>query len=85
VHWPSRDSPYLLLASVSIGANDDYDLTELPTEHIYTLKLDGLGDDQAMSFNASLECLTRIAPSADTFVHAPFVRYSLLLTSFVVC
>jgi hypothetical protein len=78
VHWPSRSLPFLLLASVSIGTNDSYDLTELPTEHIYALKLNGLSGDPLASFDTSLECMTRATSGSDTFV-----RY-YLFRSFVV-
>jgi hypothetical protein len=78
VHWPTHESPALLLASVSIGVNYGYNFTELSTEHIYALKLGSLGGDNAISFDASLECLARYPPSSYTSLPAPFVRYSFV-------
>ncbi|PPQ85730.1 hypothetical protein CVT25_003108 [Psilocybe cyanescens] len=40
IHEPSQDRPYLLLSSVSAGANPAYEFVELSTEHIYSLNLE---------------------------------------------
>ncbi|KAI0249563.1 asparagine synthase-domain-containing protein [Lactifluus subvellereus] len=76
VHWPSRELPYLLLASVAIGTNDGYHLTELSTEHIYVLNIDSLGG-QTTSFGVSLECLSRLAPSGNTSARTERVNQAL--------
>jgi asparagine synthetase B (glutamine-hydrolysing) len=83
VHWPSRELPYLLLASVSVGTNDGYDLTELSTEHIYVLDLNSLDGGQTTSFDVSLKCLSRFVPSGDTSVHPSFVCCSLVISFLV--
>lgn len=42
IHKPTTNRPYLLLSSVSAGANPAYDFVELSTEHIYSLDLASL-------------------------------------------
>ncbi|KJA26137.1 hypothetical protein HYPSUDRAFT_37019 [Hypholoma sublateritium FD-334 SS-4] len=39
IHEPTGELPYLLLASVSTGANVAYNFTELSTEHLYSLDI----------------------------------------------
>jgi hypothetical protein len=67
----------LLLASVSIGTNDGYDLTELSTEYIYALDLNCLSGDPPTTLDSYLECLPRLTPSDDNSARAKFVRVSL--------
>ena len=77
MQWPTSELPHLLLASVSIGVNDGYDLIELPTEYIYALDLNGLSGNSPASLDSCLECLSRLTPSGDDSAHAAFVRVSL--------
>jgi len=72
VHWPDSKLPRLLLASVSIGTSDGYDLTELSTEHIYTLDLDGFSGTPTMPLDTYLKCLPRLDDS--DFACVPFTR-----------
>ncbi|KAF8973774.1 asparagine synthase-domain-containing protein [Flammula alnicola] len=39
IHKPRKELPYLLVSSVSAGANPAYDFAEISTEHIYSLDL----------------------------------------------
>jgi len=77
VQWPTSELPHLLLTSVSIGSNDGYDLTELSTEHIYALDLNGLNGNSITSLDVCLECLPRLTPSDDRSACLAFVRVSL--------
>jgi hypothetical protein len=85
MQWPTGDLPHLLLTSVSIGTNDGYDLTELPTEYIYALDLNSLSGDPPATLDSYLECLPRLTPRHDDSVRAKFVRVSAsLANSFLV-
>ena len=77
MQWPTSELPHLLLTSVSIGSNDGYDLTELSTEHIYALDLNGLNGNSITSLDVCLECLPRLTPSDDRSACLAFVRVSL--------
>jgi hypothetical protein len=83
VQWPTSELPHLLLTSVSIGANDGYDLTELSTEYIYALDLNSLSGDSPTSLDPYLECLPRLTLSDDSSVRAAFVRV-FLVNSFLI-
>jgi len=48
IHKPSMGAPYLLLSSVSAGANPAYDFSELSTEHVYSLDLTLLKDSPSV-------------------------------------
>ncbi|KAI9512621.1 asparagine synthase-domain-containing protein [Russula earlei] len=74
VHWPTNKSPHLLLASVSIGTSNDFDFTDLSTEHIYALDLDGLSGETAMSLDPCLERLQRLALGDNDSARVPFAR-----------
>lgn len=72
MHWPTRGSPLLLLASVSIGPALDF--TELSTEHIYALDLDNFSEESATSLDRCLERLPRFSQGDEGSARAPFVR-----------
>ncbi|KAI0271497.1 asparagine synthase-domain-containing protein [Gloeopeniophorella convolvens] len=72
IHKPSYTLPYMLLASVSVGANPSYDLAELSTEFIYCLDLSSFEDNAAAIFDACLESHQRLQPNSGAFV--PFAR-----------
>ncbi|KAF8203066.1 asparagine synthase-domain-containing protein [Pholiota molesta] len=61
IHKPTTSRPYLLLSSVSAGANPAYDFVELSTEHIYSLDLVSLrkASDISAGFDISLELIAR--------------------------
>lgn len=46
IHKPTRQQPYFLLTSVSVGPDPGYELDELSTENIYSLDLGRLSDMQ---------------------------------------
>lgn len=46
IHKPTLTNPNFLLASVSAGDDDAYDFEELPTDGIYVLDLDTLGEPE---------------------------------------
>ena len=79
MQWPTSELPHLLLASVSIGTNDGYDLTELSTEHIYVLDLNSLNGNSPTSLDLCLECLPRLTSSDDSSARLVFVRDSLAI------
>jgi hypothetical protein len=78
VQWPTDELQHLLLTSVSIGTNKGYELTELSTEHIYALDLNGLNGNLITSLDVCLECLPRLTPSDDSSARLAFVRVLLL-------
>ena len=77
MQWPTSELAHLLLASVSIGTNDGYDLTELSTEYIYSLDLSSLSGSPSTSLDQYLQSFPRLKPSNDTIARATFVRVSL--------
>lgn len=64
----------MILTSVSTGMSDCHDFAELSTEHIYSLNLDRLNINPAMSLDHCLECLPRLVPVDGNSMHVPFVR-----------
>jgi len=74
VQWPTSELAHLLLASVSIGFNDGYELTELSTEYIYALDLSSLSGSPSTSLDHYLQSFPRLKPSNDTITRATFTR-----------
>lgn len=54
IHEPTGELPYLLLASVSTGANVAYNFTELSTEHLYSLDITALKNISNVSLNSAI-------------------------------
>ncbi|KAF9480031.1 hypothetical protein BDN70DRAFT_912901 [Pholiota conissans] len=61
INKPTTKNPYLLLSSVSAGANPAYDFVEISTERIYSLDLTSLRNsiDIFAGFDASLDPISR--------------------------
>ncbi|THH16765.1 hypothetical protein EW146_g3919 [Bondarzewia mesenterica] len=66
INKPTPKNPYFLLTSVSVGALEEYDLTEVSTDHIYSLDLQRLGasPDPIAGFENCLEGLQRVFNSS---------------------
>ncbi len=63
IHEPTGEHPYLLLASVSIGANVAYNFSELSTEHLYSLDVMALKNSSDVSLNpATVITLFELGP-----------------------
>ncbi|KAF4623755.1 hypothetical protein D9613_001987 [Agrocybe pediades] len=70
VHTPTSNCPYFLLSSVSAGADEAYELSELSTDYIYCLDLKAWQPsfEVGASFNRCLTTLNR-SPTATGDLH----------------
>ncbi|KAK0473189.1 asparagine synthase-domain-containing protein [Armillaria novae-zelandiae] len=76
IHKPSPSHPYLILTSVTSGANAGYSFEELSTDHIFYLNLKDLAQlDDPMALEDHLKALTRCPsqPTVSSYVMNPSI------------
>ncbi|KAK0465353.1 asparagine synthase-domain-containing protein [Desarmillaria tabescens] len=79
IHKPSSSHPYLMLTSVTSGADAGCSFEELPTDHIYCLNLKDLAQMEDMTFEDHLETLPRwpSQPTISSFAQPPKLNPSI--------
>ncbi|KAH9486732.1 Asparagine synthetase domain-containing protein 1 [Psilocybe cubensis] len=82
LHAPTQDMPYLLLSSVSGGANPAYDFLELPTEYIYSFDLKSWEPslDIHASFHQNLVANSRVPALSDVVLKSFAVPAKINIT-----
>ncbi|KAF9015369.1 asparagine synthase-domain-containing protein [Cyathus striatus] len=72
IHKPTNSCPYLLLSSVSAGADPLYSFEELDTSYIYSLDINRLSEQQSRLDTKYAECLYSHSRICGTVVGSSF-------------